>query len=275
MLINEAEIRVMLGLTSSITDDERAVLNLIAPAAEARVIDHLGYNPEQALATEYYPRSDAAGGIASGGYGWDVTSTHRRAEMYATGSAGPLYPSLQLERLPVRQVVDVRVDYSARFGTAPNAFPNDSVWAAGSDYWAEWDEASLCRSGCLFAAGTWPTEPGTVRVQYRAGYSPEELTGRATASGTAADGTITTARVNASAIKRAALITAVKAVQSWAALRKSATRGFTPGAIQSENLGDYSYSLAASSAMAGLVTALPAEAAELLEPFVHWGQMRL
>lgn len=275
MLLNEAELRVMLGLTSSITDDERAVLNLILPAAEARVADHLGYQPEQFLATEYYPRSDAAGGYASGAYGWDVTAAHRRAEMYPAGGSGTMYPTLQLERLPVRQVVEVRVDYSARFGTAAGAFASDSTWVAGSDYWAEWEEPGLCRTGCLFASGAWPSEPGTVRVQYRAGYSPDELSGRATASGTAADGTITTARVNASAIKRAALITAVKAIQSWDALRKKTRTGFTPGVIQSENLGDYSYSLAASSALAGLVTALPAEAAELLEPFVHWGQMRL
>jgi len=277
MICNEAELRVMLGLTSTISDDERAAINLILPGAESRIVEHLGYDPTQGVRTEYYPRNDPAGGEAISGGLWDVDASHRRAQLYAAGGAGPLYPTLQLQHIPVRAVVDLRVDYSARFGTATGAFASSSAWTSGTDYWPEWEQSSYCPSGCLFAAGTWPTEPGTVRVQYRAGYSSDELAGRATASGTGSDGTITTAGVNASAIKRAALITAVKAIQTWAALRKRSTVGFLPGAIQSERLGDYSYTLGASAtgSIAGLVVALPAEAIDLLEPFVHWGRMRL
>ena len=115
-----------------------------------------------------------------------------------------------------------------------------------------------------------------MQVTYRAGYSPDELAGRASATATAADGTITTARVNASPIKRAVLITLTAAMQKWAALKKGAT-GWKPGGLSSEKLGDYSYTVGGNSAatIAGLAVELPGAAVDLCEPYVHYGQLRL
>jgi len=275
-IASEAEARVHLGLMTSITDQERAMLNLILPEAEGAVISHLGYDPVQRIETEYYPRQDPSGGIGVVGSAWDVDSNHRRAELYGVRGRSPIFPSLQLERLPVRAVTDLRIDYDGRFGQQDGSFGTASQKTAGSDYWVEFDKPSFCPTGCLFANFQWPMEPGTVRVTYRAGYSPDELAGRASATATASDGTITTARVNASPIKRAVLLTVTTAMQKWAALKKG-TSGWKPGGLSSEKLGDYSYTVGGTSAqtVAGLKVELSGTAIEILEPFKHWGQMRL
>lgn len=275
-IASEAEARASLGLMSSITDEERAMLNLLLPQAEGAVISHLGYDPVQRSATEYYPRHDPSGGIGIVGSAWDVSSNHRRAELYGVRGRAPIFPSLQLQRLPVRAVTDLRIDYDARFGQQDGAFAEASRKTAGTDYWIEFDGTNYSPTGCLFANFQWPMEPGTVRVTYRAGYSPDELAGRATADAVASDGTVTTARVNAGPIKRAVLMTVIAAMQKWAAQKKT-TKGFRPGVVTSEKLGDYSYTLEGTSAkmLAGLTVDLPGAAVQILEPFVHWGQMRL
>ena len=275
-IASEAEARAELGLMSSITDEERAVLNLFLPQAEAAVINHIGYDPVQRSATEFYPRADPSGGIGVVGSAWDVDSNHRRAELYGVRGRAPIFPSLQLERIPIRAVTDLRIDYDGRFGQQSGSFGNATVKIPGTDYWVEFDQDSYSPTGCLFANFQWPMEPGTVRVTYRAGYSPQELAGRATSSGSDSEGRITTARVNASGIKRAVLLTVTTAMQKWAALKKSTT-GWKPGGLSSEKLGDYSYTVGGSSAqtIAGLKVELSGTALEILEPFVHYGRMRL
>lgn len=274
-IASEAEARVVLGLISTITDAERAMLNLLLPAAEGRVIEHLGYDPEQREATEYYPRQEPSGGSMTGNVGWDVDASHRRAEMYVQGGGG-LYPTLQLQRLPIRSVTNLWIDYSAKHGSAPGAFASASLKVQGQDYWVEFDQPGYGPTGCLMSSGAWPREPGTVKVAYRAGYSPAEFNGRATAAGTDSEGNLSTAGVNASPIKRAVLMTLTAGMQKWAALAKSST-GWKPGGLSSERLGDYSYTVGGNAAetIASLTVELPGTAIDLLEPFRHYGVMRL
>ena len=115
----------------------------------------------------------------------------------------------------------------------------------------------------------------SIKVTYRAGYSPAELQGRATANETAGDGTITQSGVNASGILRAALMTAVKSFHTWVSYQKDASVGFV-GPKSSESLGEYSYSGGHSGqGFTDLTIALPSEAIEELAPFVNYGRMRL
>lgn len=276
-IASEAEARVALGLSSSITDDERAAITLFLPAAEKAVIDEIGYDPTQREDTEYYPRNAPTGGLGVPESIWDVSSDGRTAQQYYQAGGGILYPNLQLQRLPVRAIADIWVDYDAKHGQATGAFPSSTKWVQGSDYWAEYDQDHLGLSGCVFARSRWPLEPGTVKVQYTAGYSPDELAGRADTTGIDADGFYNRVGVNASALKRAVLIALTAQMHKWATHRKSTTTGWIPGVKQSENLGDYSYSLGGSSGelTAGLVVELPKPAVELCEPFKHWGLMRL
>lgn len=273
-LCTEAEARVALGLISTITDEERAVINLLLPAAEAAIAGEIGYDPVQIELTEYYPRQTPAGGYLRGGVAWDVDSQHRRALMYRTGGGVPRYPTLQLARLPLRKITRVRVDYEGRHGETSESFGADSEWVQGEDFWGEYDRPNYSPTGCVFGNRVWPEQPGSIEIVYRAGYSPSELQGRATADEVASDGTITTAGINASALKRACLLTLSASVHKWSSLRKTAS-GFVP-AMSSERLGDYSYTLGRGGELAsGLIVEIPAPAVQLCEPFKHWGLMRL
>jgi len=276
-IASEAEARVALGLTSAITDDERAAINLFLPAAEKAVVDFIGYDPVQREHTRYFPRTDPSGGIGFPDSGWDVHSSGRSAIRYYPTRASGMFPTLQLDVLPVRAVSDLRVDYDARHGQQTNAFAATTKRTPGQDYWTEDEAPNYCPSGCVFSRSTWPIEPGTVRVTFTAGYSPDEMNGRVETTGVDSDGYYNRVGVSANPLKRAVLLTLTTQMQKWAALRKSETTGFVPGPKQSERLGDYQYSLGGDGgkAIAGLVVELPAPAAELAEPFRHFGLYRL
>lgn len=276
MIASEAEIRVFLGVSDSATDEERAVLTMVHPRAEARVREHIGYDPEQSVRTEYYPRHQPAGGLGireTSGV-WDVNAAHTFGRFEPATSH--INRTLQLEGLPVRTITSVHVDYDGRHGKGSGAFGSGDLQTDGDDFWAEFDEDDVCRSGMLFASGAWTIVPGSVKVVYRSGYSQEELSGRAVASSVASDGTITTARLDGSGIKRAVILTAVKAFQTWAALKKRTAVGFVPGPFSGEKLGDYSYSLfGIAESIAGLIVELPGEARDALQAYRHYGIMRL
>jgi len=284
MLITDAELMLFLGIESDATDRQRAIIATIIPEACSRVKEFLHYDPEQRVWTELYPRADQLGGWgSSGSEQWDVNPSHTRAFLTSGGSGGN---SLQLQHLPVRSVTAVHVDESGNWGQATSSLASDTLWVLGEDYWIEFTQPypragaetvyskGLCKTGCLMAYGNWPTTAGSVRVQYRAGYSPIELLGRAEADATAADGTITQAGVDASAIKRAVRMTAVKAFHTWEAFRKKTRVGFVPGNLKSESAGEYSYS-ADGSGIADMTVSLPDEAKQDLQPFVHYGIGRL
>jgi hypothetical protein len=282
MLITEAEVRVILGLASTITDQERALLTMVIPAACGKIAQHLGYDPEQGVQTELQPRLEISGGPAMQGpntdYDYISNTSNTRAVLRPYASQGR---TLQLNRLPVRAVTSLYLNQAAYAGQAADPFPSTCLMTQGSDYWIEFDEPlasdakkGISRSGCLFSQGIWPVTPHCVRVTYRAGYSPTELQGRATADEVASDGTITQAGVNASGILRAALLIAVKQFHQWSVYAKKSIIGFQPGPIQSESLGDYSYSQGMVKGIADMTMDMPAEAIRELEPFVNYGRLR-
>lgn len=276
MIAKEAELRANLGLLSSITDEERAMLTMFHPLAEAKVKEYIGYDPEQKTLTEHYPRHTHAGGVGFRDEGtWDINASGTQAVLSRSTTLNAL-TSLQLQRLPIRSVSSLKVDSNARFGKGVSAWPSGSDWTEGQDFQPEYERTDLCMSGLLNTDRSWPIDPGSVEVIYLAGYSPEELSGRATATATVG-GIITTEGVSAIGLKMAVVATVQKAFQTWQANKKNSTLGFTPGVLSSEKLGDYSYSVDGSLAgeMAGLLVDFPPEAAQHADPFVNWGFMRL
>ncbi len=280
MIVGEAQLRVMLGLTGTITDAERAVMLQVHPQAEAAVKAVLGYDPQQRSRTELYPRADVGHTLDVGGV---LDSDGTRAVFMRTGV--PEQRSLQLEHLPIRGTpTSVFVDESARFGQVAGAFAAASEWTSGDDYWVEFDGGgdgsdsySVSRSGCLLAFGAWPVSAGTVKIIYRAGYSDIELQGQATANQTNGDGDITTAYLDASPIARAVANTVLQAFQIWDHNRKKSGAGFA-GPFTSEKMESYSYQLgAAGLAAASMVTSVPTQNIEELTEggFVHYGLMRM
>jgi len=271
VIANADDIKLLLGLSASITDEEQAFISLIHPLAEGLVRQYLKYDPEQKTHTEYFPRHLRSGGPGYGQEGrWSVSGSRAIWESLDSSDS-----TLQLTHLPLRLITTVHVDTSALHGDSDNAFDVDTMWTHGTDYYGDWDQADVGYSGQLYSYGSWPSEPGTVKVVYRAGYSPAELLGTATEDAVVGD-VITTAGVDGSGITRAVHITVISQFIKGMALRKKDSVGFTPGVITSERLGDYSYTLGEGIfGAAGLAASIPDEAKEQLEAYRHWGLARL
>src|SRR5690242_7313173 len=135
MLASYAEARTLLGSTGSFSDADRALLELLMPLAKAAIMDDpvfgLGYDPEYFEdRLEYYPRADRQPlGSEEGGY-WDSNASGTKA--FWIGSSR--VTDLQLQHLPVRSIVEVKVDRNGGFGQKPDTFGGGTVWTAGVDY---------------------------------------------------------------------------------------------------------------------------------------------
>lgn len=266
-----ANLKLMLGLSSSITVEETSLLAILHPRAEAAVKRFLQYDPEQASRTEYYPRHDAAGGLDVSG-SWDVNAARTKAIWERFSSASD---TLQLLRLPVRRITSLYVDTSGRFGTVAGSFAAGTLYTEGTDFWAAYEEQYVCRSGLLHSYGSWPLEPGSVKVTYVAGYSTLEFADSTPSTSTTSDanGQVSSAGVDASGIARAVELIVVQAFNQWAMTKKHTGPGFV-GMLSGESAGDYSYSVNGAYAASLIGTDLPTAAIQLLEPFVNFGILR-
>jgi len=271
MIVSEDNLKLLLGLSSTITAEEQSFLSLIHPLAEGMVKQYLQYDPEQKLHNpEYYPRHHR-----SGGPGYEESGVYGIAGSKAYWYTASGEKTLQLTHLPVRSVTSVYVDTDAKHGDTSGAFADDTEWTVGDDYWMDWDQEDVCLSGQLYAYGCWPSTPGTVKVIYRAGYSPTELAGNVTESSVSGD-VITTKEVDGSGISMAVQSTVIASFLRAMSLKKKDSVGFTPGALLSEKLGDYSYTVDKTTYGAGgFAVALPSEAKQMLEPYRHYGLARL
>lgn len=271
MIITEAELRAALGLTPTISAQQNMHIQLAMQLAHAGIRQFLRYDPEQKEGpAEFYPRIDTSRNYGSD-YTWDVTAAMTRA-IYEDRGRERRY--LQLARLPVRSVTSIYVDIAARFGTQSEDFTSQMQLTQGTDFAPEFDQENLCLSGCLISYTGWPTAVGTVKVTYRAGYSPLEFTGPQMSNSTDSDGNVTRAGVDASPIKSACLMAALAQFHTMQAFGTNAVGLIATGPKQSETLGSYSYSLADgawAAAIAGMKVSLPSQSQMLLENFVNYG----
>lgn len=257
-IIDIAEVLLELGLSSSATDEERAVTSTAILKAEGAVIQQLRYDPVQQERTEFYPREDF---IHQTSFAiWDADSSV--AFLQRESALG--VDELQLQHLPIRSVSSLKVDSDGRSGTRSGSFPIESAKTEGDDFWPNFDSVdssgnSICHDGILRSVGQWTINPGSIKVVYTAGYSDAEMHGQDSI-------------VNAGPIAEAVLRESVRRVNRMFSLMKKTT-GFTPGVFTSEKLGDYSYSIDASSITQSLALgkALLDDTVQLLEDFVNWG----
>ncbi len=258
-IIDISEVLLELGLSSSVTDEERAIVNTAIVRAEGSVKRHLRYDPVQRTRTEFYPLQDFdyqardAIWVAEGGQ-----AVLQRLSGVATSE-------LQIRHLPIRSITTLAIDLGANSGTASGAFASDTEKAEGTDFWPNYEgedssSNSFCRDGIIRSIGVWPTVPGTVKIVYTAGYSSAELHGQ--------DSTIDASPIMDTVIEEASR--RVRKAFVWA---KRTGVGFTAGPFTSENLGDYSYSIDGSAAarmFGGQWDILP-ESVHRLADFVNWG----
>lgn len=273
MIITAAEARIVLGLSSSITDADRGLLEMLLPMVNAAIAKELKYDPEYKLHSgEFYPRAEVP--LREGGARgtWDSNGTVAFFQPHDRGMV------LQLQHLPIRSVEELKVDYNGGFGTKAGTFGASTIQVEGTDFYQDLMKSGFNATGHLFSYTGWPVEPGSVKATYYAGYTAWELSGAAGNTDETDPETETTCSgIDASGIKAAALKTMLKAFKTFKANQKSAQAGFAAGPLTSERLGDYSYTAdaGAAAAITGLMVSVPPEAKDDLEPFVHWGVMLL
>jgi hypothetical protein len=257
-IVDIAEVLLEVGLSGSVTDEERAIATTSIRKAESAVIRHLRYDPVQQERTEIYPIRQTNQIVPERVLeSTDTVAYFRNVSRGATDELG-------LRHVPVRSISSLRIDYAARSGAATDAFPAESEKTEGDDFWANYDQVDsdgnkVCSDGILRSVGIWPLEPGTVRVVYTAGWTPEELHGQDTV-------------IDAGSIADAVILESVRRINRAFALKKK-TSGFAAGVYTSEKLGDYSYTIDGSSSQRALAIgqALTPDSIGLLETFVNWG----
>ncbi len=262
MNINIAERAILeLGIEASGTSEEIAIVKAAVRKAWSAISGFLRYDPALNETTEILPAKDRRLFNASGM--WEISG--QQAHFRRTGTQASA--ELQLGRIPVRSepCVQVWISHDGRFGTKAGAFGSGDLKTEGQDFWPQYttEDSSgdlICIDGILRSMGRWPSEPGSIKVVYTAGYIDDELMGDDPA-------------IDASAILDVAVEeTMRRAKKAFVLWKKNAKTGHNAGTITSENLGDYSYSIS-GGVMDQLLSSggLTGEMREKLQPFVHWG----
>lgn len=258
-IIDVSEVLLELGLSSTVTEEERAVVQAAIVGAEGAVRRHLRYDPVRLERTEFYPQRSRASRVTSAVWETDGASAHLRLQ----GD----FPSgeLQVQHVPIRSVASLHVDHDGRAGSQSGAFAAETLKVEGTDFWPNYDGQDgdgngICRDGIVRSAGAWPTMPGTVKIKYVGGYTSAELHGECSI-------------VDASPIADAVVGEAVRRAKRAFIEAKRSGVGFAAGPITSEKLGDYSYvaNAAALNRLFGGTTDVLPESAEKLESFCNWG----
>lgn len=267
------EILVALGLSdlTQLSTGNEALAKLVHGPAEGAVKDYIGYNPIQAVRTEFYPtRDELAGSMLHGhtefGYATVSPLSHStRAEIGNWRTDGLEAHKLLLRSIPIRSITSVHEDREGRSGQGSNKFPASTLLTPDEDYYIDLDENEHGRSGFLIRRGrSWPCDIRSVRVIYTAGYSPLEFMGFGD--------------VDASPIKHAVILTAVRLFVQLKSHAGSPSGGFGAGPVKQEKLGDYAYAMGLSADEGGLGSftlnpgQLPDAAKEMLGPYIHFGR---
>ena len=230
-ITTDAEVQAYLGLSSL-----PSLLTTVRPYAEQAVKSYLRYDPEQKVHTEILPNARRTSDRDN-----LVDVSGNKVIYFGPSTANNM---LAVKNLPVRDSNSTGVsdnprvyeDYDAKFGQATDAFAASTELTLGTEFFIEYEQIGLSKSGTFIrVGGNWPSTYGTVKIVYTAGYSSDEL------AGTGGD-------VDASDIKLATLITAAHIYKQAVLNGSSGAAGLVSGAITSESLGDYSYSVSGDSA---------------------------
>lgn len=250
-ILTRAEVLKHLGVASSATESDIALIESIRKQVESSIKKYLGYDPVTPGSdiVQYFPQmAPPDNRVPTGDYGL--------VGIGVAQVAGP--ETIQLLPLPVRAITEVRVDRDGAFGQLSGSFGSDSIWTAGEQYMLDIDTpAGISECGILRSATAtrFPAAPGSVMVTYSAGYTAEELQGQASNN------------IDASAITLAA-----KMAMSFFYLRAKQLASGVVGTIKSERIGDYSYtvdteSLSDDTDVQMNSAGLPSTAVGLLRPF--------
>ena len=224
-IIDASEVLLEIGLSASATDEERAIVNSAIARATGNVKRHLMHDPTQASRIEFYPQADYD--LMNRVGRWESDGSNAIFRQLSDVSISELY----VQHIPIRSVTNLWIDSDGRSGTRDDAFAAETLKVEGTDFWPNYDGEdsdgnSICRDGIIRSYGGWPTTPGTVKLEYTAGYTAAELHGQDSV-------------IDASPIVSVTIDEAVRMVRKAFLNRKSGA-GWLAGPLQSEKLGDLS-----------------------------------
>lgn len=223
------------GIAGSATDAQLGLAQTCKQRAERRVRRWLRCNVVQPVSAYTH--------ILPKGQWFDLELARSR------GSLSPRKGRiLRLPEYPVRTVTSLLEDENAFGGYATNSFPSSSALVSGSDYHIDVNEAGIGWFGNIIRISNfWPTQAGSIKITYTAGWTEAEL-----------DGEVTNPYLDASDIKHGTL-------KQFAEEFNEVVRQQSGGEITQERLGDYSVTYATESS--GAKVALSKDVKEMLNPF--------
>lgn len=169
-IVDRSEVETYLGLTSTITDADRGLLQMIHPMVENLIRRHVGHGLTQATYVEYYPREPLP--VVEGPEVWDLEGG--KAVLYKESVAAG--NKIILANPLVSAITEVREDITARFDQGASEFGAATVLTAGTQYYLVIDADSLSQGGELYRRNqSWPASPGTVKATYVAGLTAAQL----------------------------------------------------------------------------------------------------
>ena len=238
------------------TDFQKTVTSNALSFVMGSVKKFIRYNPVYAEYTEFHPQQPFQSQISRGI--WEVMEQRATLRQVAEAATN----EMQLQNLPLRSTIAIYVDYDGRSGTKSTSFGSESLKTLGQDYWPNFDcydveGNKVCRDGVVRTIGLWPTTPGTIKVVYYGGYKLAEFMGQ---------GSI----IDASPIRQVIIDETIRGLRK-AMVQKSGKLGLPAGVLASENLGQYSYSLAQQSLQQLFGGDLLPESKEKLSEYVNWG----
>lgn len=169
MITTSQDITTWLGIPSM-----DSLATVCQQLAEQHVKDFLAITEiEQQTWTEYYPVSQESGVIASDPmYVLSADRTMAVPALYLDPNV------IQLRNTPVRSITNVWEDFTGYYGQGPNAFSGNPL-TSGTDFYLKCERDGISFSGSLVRRSIWwMAAPGSVKVQYVAGFTPQELSGR-------------------------------------------------------------------------------------------------
>ena len=84
--------------------------------------------------------------------------------------------ALQCPQAFLRSIAEIRADYLGYAGDRSGSFDSTTIITSGVDYFIDWDEVGLCRSGIVYRTGpNWPPLPRSVKCTYTSGFTAAEL----------------------------------------------------------------------------------------------------
>lgn len=258
-IVDPSQVLLEMGLSSSPTDEQKAIVQSSIVKAEGEIKRFLHYDPVYGTRTQYYPVMDFT--QQSSSYVWEVSNTDAFIRRLSESSVD----ELQLQHLPVRSVTNLYIDYDGRFGTRSGSFASDTEKTQGVDFNPRFDSVdssgnSICSDGILESQGRWPSEPGSVKVIYVSGYTAAEFEGQDTV-------------ISAVPIWDAVIDETVRRMVKSYSRRQLSRLGITSGGFIKERLGDYAYELDHQLVrdFTGTGYDLMPSTVDKLQNFVNWG----